>query len=148
MSAALVRRGLELLAASEGEEGWSCDVALCRRANWAGGKGKRILQLGPSLPFPIAPRAVPGQVKASGTPVRRTRRARAKASQALKLRNSAKGKVPKSALGELGKKTASDSQDWGRRLRVGGSKHYPRLNQEKARRMLKIVGDRFQTQAI
>ncbi|EDL04603.1 ribosomal protein S19 binding protein 1, isoform CRA_b [Mus musculus] len=63
MSAALVRRGLELLAASE------------------------------------APRAVPGQVQASGTPAKRTRRARAKASQALKLRNSAKGKAPKSALG-------------------------------------------------
>lgn len=116
MSAALLRRGLELLAASEGEKGLSCDVALCRRAEWAGGKGKRSLQLGPSLLFPTAPRAVPGQVKASGTPVKRTRRARAKASQAPKLRNSAKGKVPKSALGELGEKTANASQDWGQRL--------------------------------
>ncbi|EDM15754.1 similar to RIKEN cDNA 2510038A11 (predicted), isoform CRA_a [Rattus norvegicus] len=83
MSAALLRRGLELLEASE------------------------------------APRAVPGQAKASGTPVKQTRRARAKAKQAVKLRNSAKGKVPKSALGELGKKTPSASQDLGQRLRVG-----------------------------
>ena len=32
-----------------------------------------------------------------------TRTRKAKATQAQKLRNSAKGKVPKSALGELGK---------------------------------------------
>jgi hypothetical protein len=83
-------------------------VALCRRASRAGGEGERALQLGPSLPFPVAPRAVPGQVQASGTPAKRTRRARAKASQALKLRNSAKGKAPKSALGEL-RKTVSAS---------------------------------------
>lgn len=119
MSAALLRRGLELLEASEGKEGLSCVVALCRRADWAVGKGKRVLQLGPSLPFPTVPRAVPGQAKASGTPVKQTRRARAKANKAVKLRNSAKGKVPKSALGELGKKTASASQDLGQRLRVG-----------------------------
>lgn len=31
MSAALLRRGLELLAASEGEEGWPWDFALCGR---------------------------------------------------------------------------------------------------------------------
>ncbi|XP_036064963.1 active regulator of SIRT1 [Onychomys torridus] len=72
MSAALLRRGLELLAASE------------------------------------APRAAPGQAKASGAPVKRTRRARAKASQALKLRNSAKGKVPKSALAEYQKRQCQD----------------------------------------
>lgn len=108
-------------------------VALCRRAGWAGGEGERALQLGPSLPFPVAPRADPGQVKASGTRAKPTRRARTKASQALKLRNSAKGKAPKSALGEWGKKTASASQDEGQRLRVGGSKRYPRLNKEKAR---------------
>lgn len=146
MSAALLRRGLELLAASEGEGGWSCDVALYRRA---GGKGERTLQLGPSLLFPIAPRADPGQVKASGTPVKQTRRARAKGSQALKLRNSAKGKVPKSAIGKLGKKTASASQDWEQRLRVG----VPNVTRDstrkrQARRVLKIMGDRFQTQAI
>ncbi|XP_052017422.1 active regulator of SIRT1 [Apodemus sylvaticus] len=72
MSAALLRRGLELLAASE------------------------------------ASRADPGQVKASGTPVKQTRRARAKASQALKLRNSAKGKAPKSALAEYQKRQRRD----------------------------------------
>ncbi|XP_028727017.1 active regulator of SIRT1 [Peromyscus leucopus] len=72
MSAALLRRGLELLAASE------------------------------------APRAAPGQAKASGAPVKRTRRARAKAAQALKLRNSAKGKVPKSALAEYQKRQCPD----------------------------------------
>lgn len=72
MSAALLRRGLELLAASE------------------------------------APRADPGQVKASGTPVKQTRRARAKGSQALKLRNSAKGKVPKSAIAEYQKRQRRD----------------------------------------
>ncbi|EDM15756.1 similar to RIKEN cDNA 2510038A11 (predicted), isoform CRA_c [Rattus norvegicus] len=72
MSAALLRRGLELLEASE------------------------------------APRAVPGQAKASGTPVKQTRRARAKAKQAVKLRNSAKGKVPKSALAEYQKRQCQD----------------------------------------
>lgn len=55
-----------------------------------------------------APRAVPGQVQASGTPAKRTRRARAKASQALKLRNSAKGKAPKSALAEYQKRQCRD----------------------------------------
>jgi hypothetical protein len=35
--------------------------------------------------------------------VKRTRKARARATQAQKLRNSAKGKVPKSALGEFWK---------------------------------------------
>ncbi|KAH0518839.1 Active regulator of SIRT1 [Microtus ochrogaster] len=72
MSAALLRRGLELLAASE------------------------------------ASRAARGQAKASGAPMKRTRRARAKASQALKLRNSAKGKVPKSALAEYQKRQSRD----------------------------------------
>ncbi|XP_005067056.1 active regulator of SIRT1 isoform X1 [Mesocricetus auratus] len=72
MSAALLRRGLELLASTE------------------------------------APRAAPGQAKASGAPVKRTRRARAKAAQALKLRNSAKGKVPKSALDEYQKRQCQD----------------------------------------
>uniref|UniRef100_A0A2I3G6S1 Active regulator of SIRT1 n=1 Tax=Nomascus leucogenys TaxID=61853 RepID=A0A2I3G6S1_NOMLE len=60
MSAALLRRGLELLAASE------------------------------------APRDPPGQAKPRGAPVKRPRKT--KAIQAQKLRNSAKGKVPKSAL--------------------------------------------------
>ncbi|XP_021517812.1 active regulator of SIRT1 [Meriones unguiculatus] len=72
MSAALLRRGLELLAASE------------------------------------AVRAAPGQAKTTGAPGRRTRRARAKASQSLKLRNSAKGKVPKSALAEYQKRQCRD----------------------------------------
>nr|XP_048310697.1 active regulator of SIRT1 [Myodes glareolus] len=72
MSAALLRRGLELLAASE------------------------------------ASRAARGQAKTSGAPMKRTRRARAKASQALKLRNSAKGKVPKSALDEYQKRQCQD----------------------------------------
>uniref|UniRef100_A0A2K6C7Y0 Active regulator of SIRT1 n=1 Tax=Macaca nemestrina TaxID=9545 RepID=A0A2K6C7Y0_MACNE len=60
MSAALLRRGLELLAASE------------------------------------APRDPPGQTKPRGAPVKRPRKT--KAIQAQKLRTSAKGKVPKSAL--------------------------------------------------
>ncbi|KAK2121072.1 hypothetical protein P7K49_002458 [Saguinus oedipus] len=63
MSAALLRRGLELLAASE------------------------------------ALRDPPGQAKQKGTPRKRPRKA--KATQAQKLRNSAKGKVPKSALEEV-----------------------------------------------
>lgn len=72
-------------------------------SDWEGGKGAaRALRPGPSLSVPTAPRAAPGQAKASGAPVKRTRRERTKAAQALKLRNSAKGKVPKSALGELG----------------------------------------------
>nr|XP_060512277.1 active regulator of SIRT1 isoform X1 [Panthera onca] len=66
MSAALLRRGLELLGAPE------------------------------------APQAAPGQAKPSGAPVKRTRKA--KATQAQKLRNSAKGKVPKSALAEFQKR--------------------------------------------
>ncbi|ELR53744.1 Active regulator of SIRT1 [Bos mutus] len=64
MSAALLRRGLELLGAPE------------------------------------APGAAPGHTKPSQAPMKRTRKA--KATQAQKLRNSAKGKVPKSALGYLG----------------------------------------------
>ncbi|XP_020029651.1 active regulator of SIRT1 [Castor canadensis] len=72
MSAALLRRGLELLAASE------------------------------------APRAAPSQAKPSGAPVKRTRKARARATQAQKLRNSAKGKVPKSALAEYQKRECRD----------------------------------------
>ncbi|XP_026926481.2 active regulator of SIRT1 isoform X1 [Acinonyx jubatus] len=66
MSAALLRRGLELLGAPE------------------------------------APQAAPGQAKRSGAPVKRTRKA--KTTQAQKLRNSAKGKVPKSALAEFQKR--------------------------------------------
>ncbi|XP_040842296.1 active regulator of SIRT1 [Ochotona curzoniae] len=65
MSAALLRRGLELLAASE------------------------------------APRAA-----TSGTPAKRARKA--KASQTPKLRSSAKGKVPKSALAEYRKRECQD----------------------------------------
>ncbi|XP_008849440.1 active regulator of SIRT1 [Nannospalax galili] len=72
MSAALLRRGLELLEASE------------------------------------TPRAAPSQAKASGAPVKRARRTKAKASQARKLRNSAKGKVPKCALAEYQKKECQD----------------------------------------
>ncbi|KAG3290895.1 ribosomal protein S19 binding protein 1 [Ictidomys tridecemlineatus] len=66
MSAALLRRGLELLAESE------------------------------------ASRAAPSQAKPSGARLKRARKA--KASQAQKLRNSAKGKVPKSALAEYQKR--------------------------------------------
>ncbi|XP_045410820.1 active regulator of SIRT1 isoform X2 [Lemur catta] len=70
MSAALLRRGLELLAESE------------------------------------APRAAPGQPKPSRAPVKRTQKA--KATRAQKLRNSAKGKVPKSALAEYQKRECRD----------------------------------------
>lgn len=66
MSAALLRRGLELLG------------------------------------VPEAPEAAPGQTKPSQAPKKRTRKA--KATQAQKLRNSAKGKVPKSALAEFQKR--------------------------------------------
>ncbi|XP_008063100.1 active regulator of SIRT1 [Carlito syrichta] len=66
MSAALLRRGLELLAASE------------------------------------PPRAAPGQAEPSRAPTKRARKA--KATQAQKLRNSAKGKAPKSALAEYQKR--------------------------------------------
>ncbi|XP_012880335.1 PREDICTED: active regulator of SIRT1 [Dipodomys ordii] len=74
MSAALVRRGLELLAASE------------------------------------ASGAAPGQARPSGAPAKRARRARAKAkaTQAQKLRNSAKGKAPKSAIAEYQKRAHQD----------------------------------------
>ncbi|CAD7677118.1 active regulator of SIRT1 [Vulpes vulpes] len=65
MSAALLRRGLELLGAPE------------------------------------APQGAPGQAKPSGARAKRGRKA--KATQAQKLRNSAKGKVPKSALAEFQK---------------------------------------------
>ncbi|KAM6161569.1 active regulator of SIRT1 [Erethizon dorsatum] len=70
MSAALLRRGLELLAASE------------------------------------APEAAPSQAQSSGAPVKRARKA--KAAQAQKLRHSAKGKVPKSALAEYQKRECRD----------------------------------------
>nr|XP_003419799.1 active regulator of SIRT1 [Loxodonta africana] len=70
MSAALLRRGLELLGASE------------------------------------APQAAPSQAKPSGARVKRARKA--KATQARKLRNSAKGKVPKSALAEFQKRECQD----------------------------------------
>ncbi|XP_020737521.2 active regulator of SIRT1 [Odocoileus virginianus] len=66
MSAALLRRGLELLGAPE------------------------------------APGAAPGPTKPSQAPTKRTRKA--KATQAQKLRNSAKGKVPKSALADFRKR--------------------------------------------
>ncbi|XP_060022239.1 active regulator of SIRT1 isoform X2 [Lagenorhynchus albirostris] len=49
-----------------------------------------------------APRDAPGQTKTSEAPMKRTRKA--KAAQAQKLRNSAKGKVPKSALAEFQKR--------------------------------------------
>ncbi|XP_059537462.1 active regulator of SIRT1 [Myotis daubentonii] len=68
MSAALLRRGLELLGAPE------------------------------------APQAAPGQAAPSGAPGKRAAKAKAKATQAGKLRNSAKGKVPKSALAEFQKR--------------------------------------------
>ncbi|ELW64457.1 active regulator of SIRT1 [Tupaia chinensis] len=70
MSAALLRRGLELVAASE------------------------------------APGVGPGQAKPSGAPSKRSRKT--KATQAQKLRNSAKGKVPKSALAEYQKQECQD----------------------------------------
>ncbi|KFO36657.1 active regulator of SIRT1 [Fukomys damarensis] len=68
MSAALLRRGLELLAASEAHQ------------------------------------AAPSQAQPSGAPVKRARKAKA----AQKLRNSAKGKVPKSALAEYRKRECRD----------------------------------------
>lgn len=54
---------------------------------------------------PPAPQAKPGQAKPSGAPGKQAAKAKmkAKAAQAGKLRNSAKGKVPKSALGKVGK---------------------------------------------
>lgn len=70
MSAALLRRGLELLAESE------------------------------------ASRGAPSQAEPSGARGKRARKA--KASQAHKLRNSAKGKVPKSALAEYQKRECQD----------------------------------------
>ncbi|XP_058938422.1 active regulator of SIRT1 [Kogia breviceps] len=54
------------------------------------------------LGVPEAPRDAPGQTKPSKAPMKRTRKA--KAAQAQKLRNSAKGKVPKSALAEYQKR--------------------------------------------
>ncbi|XP_059969056.1 active regulator of SIRT1 [Mesoplodon densirostris] len=54
------------------------------------------------LGVPEAPRDAPGQTKPSEAPMKRTRKA--KAAQAKKLRNSAKGKVPKSALAEFQKR--------------------------------------------
>ncbi|KAM8779999.1 active regulator of SIRT1 [Rhynchonycteris naso] len=66
MSAALLRRGLELLGAPE------------------------------------ALKAAPGQAKPSGAPVKRPQKT--KVTDARKLRNSAKGKVPKSALAEFQKR--------------------------------------------
>lgn len=53
------------------------------------------------LSSPVAPRDPPGQTKPKGAPVKRPQKT--KAIQAQKLRNSAKGKVPKSALGKFGK---------------------------------------------
>ncbi|XP_062058802.1 active regulator of SIRT1 [Lepus europaeus] len=70
MSASLLRRGLELLAASE------------------------------------APRAAAGQAQASGAPDKRARKA--KAARTQRLRNSAKGKAPKSALAEYRKRECQD----------------------------------------
>ncbi|XP_034499815.1 active regulator of SIRT1 isoform X2 [Ailuropoda melanoleuca] len=90
MSAALLRRGLELLGAPEGEEGLAGDAQRGRRTAGAAGRS------------PEAPRAAPGQAKPSGAPAKRTRKA--KATQAQKLRNSAKGKVPKDALAEFQKR--------------------------------------------
>lgn len=119
MSAALLRRGLELLGAPEGEgtfpgrpsAGWSAAGAVGRSPKGAGRSSPGLVPvewepcaLRPGfipLSLPTAPRAAPGQAKPSGAPVKRNRKA--KATQAQKLRNSAKGKVPKSALGELGK---------------------------------------------
>uniref|UniRef100_A0A673TR72 Active regulator of SIRT1 n=1 Tax=Suricata suricatta TaxID=37032 RepID=A0A673TR72_SURSU len=88
MSAALLRRGLELLGAPE------------------------------------APQAAPGQAKPSRAQVKRTWKA--KATQAQKLRNSAKGKVPKSALADLcwpqdpAKLPAWRKDAWGLEPRQGG----------------------------
>lgn len=118
MSAALLRRGLELLGAPEGEEGLAGDAQRGRRTAGAAGRSPEgtgrskpglaqvgwkpcaLSDPGPLLSYPAAPRAAPGQAKPSGAPAKRTRKA--KATQAQKLRNSAKGKVPKDALGELG----------------------------------------------
>lgn len=61
-----------------------------------------------SVSSPIAHGAAPGQAKRSGAPVKRAQKAKAKATQAGKLRNSAKGKVPKSALAEFQKRECRD----------------------------------------
>ncbi|XP_066109175.1 active regulator of SIRT1 [Saccopteryx bilineata] len=54
------------------------------------------------LGAPKAVKATPGQAKPSGTPMKRPRKT--KMTHAGKLRNSAKGKVPKSALAEFQKR--------------------------------------------
>uniref|UniRef100_A0A0D9R1X8 Active regulator of SIRT1 n=1 Tax=Chlorocebus sabaeus TaxID=60711 RepID=A0A0D9R1X8_CHLSB len=58
------------------------------------------------LSSPVAPRDPPGQTKPKGAPVKRPQKT--KAIQAQKLRNSAKGKVPKSALDEYRKRECRD----------------------------------------
>lgn len=77
---------------------------------WDGSPERPPTPSGP-LSSPAAPGAAPGQTKPTGPPGKRSRKA--KATQAQKLRNSAKGKVPKSALGEPG-------EELGVRLRGGG----------------------------
>lgn len=74
------------------------------RAGFSPGRMGTLRALRPwsaSLSSPTAPGASAAQAKPSGPPGKRTRKA--KATQAGKLRNSAKGKVPKSALGKRGK---------------------------------------------
>uniref|UniRef100_A0A8D1IFP5 Active regulator of SIRT1 n=1 Tax=Sus scrofa TaxID=9823 RepID=A0A8D1IFP5_PIG len=112
MSAALLRRGLELLGVPEGEEGrWEglgMELAGCGTIQAGlslGGMGALSALRPGSVPFSVpvtAPEAAPGQTKPSQAPKKRTRKA--KATQAQKLRNSAKGKVPKSALAEFQKR--------------------------------------------
>lgn len=70
--------------------------------------------------------------------MKRTRRARAKASQALKLRNSAKGKVPKSALGEC-------FAGFGGSAFEAGLQTLPEIQQGKGKKTVEIVRDRFRT---
>lgn len=128
MSAALLRRGLELLGVPEGEEGrWEglgMELAGCGTIQAGlslGGMGALSALRPGSVPFSVpvtAPEAAPGQTKPSQAPKKRTRKA--KATQAQKLRNSAKGKVPKSALGEFGSGRDGTCCSWDRGLCPGG----------------------------
>lgn len=105
MSASLLRRGLELLGAPEGETGGGGRAAGCGSASpgYRGGPCAPLRSGSASLDPLAGPETAPGPAQASGAAGKRAKR-RAKAAQAQQqLRNSAKGKVPKSALGEPGK---------------------------------------------
>lgn len=127
MSAALLRRGLELLGPPEGEQSLRGDFPRGpgRPGLRAGTPGVRndsvaawfpvgwepcaLSDPGPPLSSPAAAaQAAPGQAQPSGAApgkqaAKAKAKAKAKATQAGKLRNSAKGKVPKSALGKVGR---------------------------------------------